>query len=80
MARKGLEAPVVILADTTTPPQGWHPPRLLTLPAQNAAPDTPGQAIWAGPKANDVGPMAAAREMALDSARDEYRRSCSMSR
>jgi ATP-dependent helicase/nuclease subunit A len=71
---KGLEAPVVILADTTTPPQGWHPPRLLALPAQNAALDTPGPAIWATAKMNDVGPMAAARERALDSARDEYRR------
>ncbi len=30
---KGLEAPIVVLADTTTPPQGWHPPRLLSLPA-----------------------------------------------
>ena len=29
---KGLEAPIVILADTTTPPQGFHPPRLLQLP------------------------------------------------
>ena len=24
---KGLEAPIVILADTTTPPQGFHPPQ-----------------------------------------------------
>src|SRR4029079_14482667 len=28
---KGLEAPIVILAGTTTPPQGFHPPRLLKL-------------------------------------------------
>jgi ATP-dependent helicase/nuclease subunit A len=71
---KGLEAPIVILADTTTPPEGWHPPRLLALPAQNAVPDAPGPAIWATSKINDVGPMADARETALDSARDEYRR------
>jgi ATP-dependent helicase/nuclease subunit A len=71
---KGLEAPIVILADTTSAPEGWHPPRLLALPAQNAAPDMPGPAIWATSKINDVGPMAAAREAALDSARDEYRR------
>ena len=40
---KGLEAPIVILADTTTEPQGpiQHQPRLLNLPAQDAAPDTP---------------------------------------
>jgi ATP-dependent helicase/nuclease subunit A len=34
---KGLEAPVVILADTTTPPKGAHPPTLLEIeppPAQ----------------------------------------------
>jgi ATP-dependent helicase/nuclease subunit A len=71
---KGLEAPIVILADTTTPPQGWHPPRLLSLPADKAAPDTPARLLWAGPKANDVGPMGAARETALGEARDEYRR------
>jgi ATP-dependent helicase/nuclease subunit A len=71
---KGLEAPIVILADTTTPPQGWHPPRLLSLPAQNAAPGTPDRLAWAGPKAADVGPMAAARAAALEAERDEYRR------
>ena len=43
---KGLEAPIVILADTTTPPQGWHPPRLLPLPA-NDAPHA-GPIVWAG--------------------------------
>ena len=69
---KGLEAPIVILADTTTPPQGSHPPRLLPLPAQ-AAPGTPAARLG-GRKADDVGPMAAAREAALDEARDEYRR------
>ena len=69
---KGLEAPIVILADTTTPPQGFHPPRLLQLPA-GRAPDA-DRCVWAAAKANDVGPMAAAREAALDEARDEYRR------
>ena len=36
---KGLEAPIVILADTTTEPQGpiQHQPRLLPLPAQDGA-------------------------------------------
>ena len=38
---KGLEAPIVILADTTTPPKGPREPRLLTLPVANAAPGTP---------------------------------------
>jgi ATP-dependent helicase/nuclease subunit A len=67
---KGLEAPIVILADTTTPPQGFHPPRLLQLPAGGAAPPL----VWATAKVNDIGPMGAAREAALNEARDEYRR------
>ena len=71
---KGLEAPIVILADTTTPPQGWHPPRLLSLRPDSAVPSAPELLVWAGGKANDVGPMAPARETALDGARDEYRR------
>jgi ATP-dependent helicase/nuclease subunit A len=67
---KGLEAPIVILADTTTPPQGFHPPRLLQLSQK----DGPPLLIWATAKTNDVGPMEAARNVALSEARDEYRR------
>src|SRR5262249_3507807 len=33
---KGLEAPLVILADTTSAPTGPRPPRLLAVPAQGA--------------------------------------------
>jgi ATP-dependent helicase/nuclease subunit A len=71
---KGLEAPIVILPDTTTPPQGWHPPRLLDLPPAEAVPGAANRLIWAGSKDNDVGPMAAARATALAAAGDEYRR------
>ena len=39
---KGLEAPIVILADTTTPPAGPRQPRLLRLA---------GTARWSGPAA-----------------------------
>src|SRR3984893_9556559 len=39
---KGLEAPIVILADTMTPPTGPKPPRLLELSG--------GAVIWAGRK------------------------------
>ena len=63
---KGLEAPIVILADTMTPPAGPKPPRLLTL-AGDAI-------IWAGRKADDAAPVAVARQMALAEAADEYRR------
>ena len=68
---KGLEAPIIVLADTTTPAEGWHPPRLLPLAAKDSA---PGPIVWATSKIKDTGPMAAAREAALNGARDEYRR------
>jgi ATP-dependent helicase/nuclease subunit A len=63
---KGLEAPIVILADTMTLPAGPRPPRLLTL--------ADGAVIWAGRKEDDVPAVAAARAVALKDAEDEYRR------
>jgi ATP-dependent helicase/nuclease subunit A len=71
---KGLEAPIVILADTTTPPKGPKEPRLLAMPVANAAPDTPDRIVWAGRKADDVPPVAEARAKAVAAAEDEYRR------
>jgi ATP-dependent helicase/nuclease subunit A len=71
---KGLEAPIVILADTTTRPAGPRDPRLLALPRAAAAPGTPDCLVWAGPMATDVGPIGAARERARTAASDEYRR------
>ena len=63
---KGLEAPLVILADTMTPPAGPIQPRLLKL-SGNAV-------VWAGKKVHDSSAMARARQAALADARDEYRR------
>ncbi len=63
---KGLETPIVILADTMTSPAGPKPPRLLGLQG--------GAVVWAGRKADDVPAVAAARQMALDEAKNEYRR------
>ena len=63
---KGLEAPLVILADTMTPPAGPRQRRLLTLSG--------GAVVWAGKKADDSSAMAGARLAALAEARDEYRR------
>ena len=63
---KGLEAPVMILADTMTPPGGPRPPRLLQLAG--------GAIIWAGRKDDDVPAGAAARAAALGVAEYEYRR------
>ncbi len=71
---KGLEAPIVVLADTTTPPQGWHPSRLLSLDRADAAPGTPPALVWAGARASDIGPMAAARDRDRAEAEKEYRR------
>jgi ATP-dependent helicase/nuclease subunit A len=73
---KGLEAPIVILADTTTEPQGpiQHQPRLLNLPAQDAPPDTPDRIVWVPAKREDTAPTADARTTAVDEAVDEYRR------
>jgi len=67
---KGLEAPIVFLADTTAAPEGHHPPPLLALPAQTGAPPL----IWAKSKKEDVGPMIAARETARAETRHEHRR------
>jgi ATP-dependent helicase/nuclease subunit A len=63
---KGLEAPIVILADTMTPPAGPRQPRLLKL--------ADGALIWAGRKDDDVPAVAAARGAALAEAEHEYRR------
>jgi len=71
---KGLEAPIVVLADTTTPAQGWHPPRLLRVAADRAAPGAAERLIWGTSKDYDVGPMAASRETMLQASREEYRR------
>jgi ATP-dependent helicase/nuclease subunit A len=67
---KGLEAPVVILADTTTNPSGPYPPRLLAMPS----PGAPDRIVWAGAKNTDVALVAEARAHALRAAADEYRR------
>ncbi len=71
---KGLEAPTVILADTTTKPSGPRDPRLLRLPPLQAPPGTPDRLIWARGQTEDVAPMREARERARAAAQDEYRR------
>ena len=70
---KGLEAPIVFLADTITPPAGptQRPARLFTL---DGAPAAPIQFVWAGRKANDAPPLSAARARMQRAAEDEYRR------
>jgi ATP-dependent helicase/nuclease subunit A len=63
---KGLEAPIVILADTMTPLAGPRPARLLPLAG--------GALVWAGRKDDDGPAVAAARADARSAAEDEYRR------
>jgi ATP-dependent helicase/nuclease subunit A len=63
---KGLEAPIVILADTMTSPTGPAAPRLLKL--------ADGALVWAGRKETDGPALTAARQAALAEAQDEYRR------
>jgi ATP-dependent helicase/nuclease subunit A len=72
---KGLEAPVVILADTTTPPAGPPGPAgLLAVPQARAAPGTPPCIVWPGRKETDVAAVATARALARQEAEDEHRR------
>ena len=71
---KGLEAPVVFLVDTTTSPSDTQRLRLIHLPRGNAAPNGPGVVVWAGRKADDPAPVAAARTAMLADTEDEYRR------
>jgi len=73
---KGLEAPIVILADTTTPSAGpaQYQPRLLALPAQKAVPGTPDRLVWMPGKKDDSAPTAAARMAAVAASENEYRR------
>ncbi|MDB5598110.1 MAG: double-strand break repair helicase AddA [Xanthobacteraceae bacterium] len=73
---KGLEAPLVILADTTSSPAGapQHQPKILPLPAQNAVPGTPDRLVWVGRKEDDLTVIADARALARRATEDEYRR------
>ena len=71
---KGLEAPIVVLADTTTPPAGppQRQPRLFALPRSGFL--GPPHLIWAGAKITDAAAVANARKCAQREAEHEYRR------
>jgi len=71
---KGLEAPVVFLVDTTSSPSDTQRLRLIQLPRDSAMPHMPGVVVWAGKKADDPAPVAAARAAMLGEIEDEYRR------
>jgi ATP-dependent helicase/nuclease subunit A len=67
---KGLEAPVVIMADTTTSPSDTQRLRLIHLPQRNGG----KVVVWAGRKADDPPCVANARNAMLDETEHEYRR------
>src|SRR5215471_1286782 len=66
---KGLEAPVVIMVDTTSSPSDTQRLRLIQLPHEGNE-----VTIWAGRVADDPKPVAAARTAMLAETEDEYRR------
>jgi ATP-dependent helicase/nuclease subunit A len=67
---KGLEAPVVIMADTTTSPSDTQRLRLIHLPHGNGG----KVVVWAGRKAEDPPGVTAARDAMLEETEHEYRR------
>jgi ATP-dependent helicase/nuclease subunit A len=67
---KGLEAPVVIMADTTTSPSDTQRLRLIHLPQGNDG----RVVVWAGRKADDPPCVASARNAMLEETEHEYRR------
>lgn len=71
---KGLEAPIVVLADTVTPPAGPRDPPLFTLGAAGLPPDAPAPIVWGKARATDVPPVADARAVAREAAENEHRR------
>jgi ATP-dependent helicase/nuclease subunit A len=67
---KGLEAPVVIMADTTSSPSDTQRLRLIQVPRQGGGEVT----VWAGKMADDPAAVAKGREAMLDETENEYRR------
>ena len=70
---KGLEARLVVLADTITPPAGLpqRQPRLLTLGDEDGEPT---HFVWPLSKIHDVAPVSTARDRRRQQAEHEYRR------
>jgi ATP-dependent helicase/nuclease subunit A len=70
-AAKGLEAPIVFLADACSVGYTRHPERLLDLGDDEAGAPL---FVWAARKAEDSAPLVAARERARAAAAGEHRR------
>jgi ATP-dependent helicase/nuclease subunit A len=68
---KGLEAPIVILPDTTSLPDSRNQPQLLKVPLGNAGAELP---LWCLPGLHESRGVARLRQQALEAQADEYRR------
>ena len=73
---KGLEAAVVMLADTTTEPAGPHiyQPKLFSLKPQDATPGTPDRIAWMPTKQEETRVVSNARAQMVSENENEYRR------
>jgi ATP-dependent helicase/nuclease subunit A len=68
---KGLEAPVVVLADTTFVPEGRNDPWLLPIAKEI---DTPRGFVWALAEKDDSRALGLARKAVRDAEEEEHRR------
>jgi ATP-dependent helicase/nuclease subunit A len=71
---KGLEAPIVVLADLGAPDNGHHDPKVFHLREPGAAVGAPDLLAFASVKDADPAPLAQARAAARARALDEHRR------
>ncbi|MGE3897029.1 MAG: double-strand break repair helicase AddA [Variibacter sp.] len=71
---KGLEAPIVILADTTSAPAGPRDPPLLAIDLPGLPTGAARPLVWVGGQANDVPVTEDARKKARRDAEEEHRR------
>ncbi|HWW49220.1 MAG TPA: double-strand break repair helicase AddA [Xanthobacteraceae bacterium] len=71
---KGLEAPVVYLADTTSSPADSQRVSLIRLADKARGSGSHPGIVWAGRKADDPEPVAQARAAMVQDTEDEYRR------
>ena len=68
---KGLEAPIVILPDTTAVPDGRTQPQLLMIPSGNSGRKLP---LWRVPKLFESPGITGLKQQAGDARDEEYRR------
>jgi ATP-dependent helicase/nuclease subunit A len=71
---KGLEAGVVILADSGPPPTTANAPRIVKTREQGASEAAPDLAVWVPGKKLDSASVLAARELEMRKAEAEHRR------